>query len=136
MRTTKTSLGEWHLIDQNNRFFWRNRQDGKLKPEAIGEIPELTRSVPEAVFPKGKPYMKLRKEFGVVYDEEDFAKLFLVLDNQRIPLAKWLLGQNPCPYAGVLPVIQLGYAVLLASTQCIGTSPTVSKGGALLDPNE
>lgn len=47
-----------------------------LKREAIGEIPELTRKVAKAAFPKGNPYMKLREECGVVYEDEDFAELF------------------------------------------------------------
>ena len=47
-----------------------------LKPEDAGEIPIETARVARAAFPKGSTIMRLRDEFGVLYQDEDFASLF------------------------------------------------------------
>ena len=47
-----------------------------LKPEPIGPIPEETARVAKAAFPKGSPFMKMRDELGVLYDDAMFAALF------------------------------------------------------------
>jgi transposase len=47
-----------------------------LHPEPIGEIPEETKRIAEAAFPKGNIYMKMRGELGTFYCDEDFEKLF------------------------------------------------------------
>jgi transposase len=47
-----------------------------LKPQAIEKIPAGTIRIAKAAFPKGNTYMKLRDELGVLYSDEDFAKLY------------------------------------------------------------
>jgi transposase len=47
-----------------------------LKPQAIEEVPEETRRVAEAAFPKGNRYMRMRDELGTFYHDEDFEDLF------------------------------------------------------------
>lgn len=47
-----------------------------LRIELIPEIPEETRRVARAAFPKGNPWVSLRDELGSIYTDEDFADLF------------------------------------------------------------
>ena len=47
-----------------------------LHPEVIREIPEQTRRVAKAAFPRGNIYMKMRDELGTFYGDEDFTGLF------------------------------------------------------------
>ena len=47
-----------------------------LHPEAIGEIPELTRNVARASFPKPTPPMVLRDQLGTLFADPDFAGLY------------------------------------------------------------
>ena len=47
-----------------------------LHPEANGEIPELTRNVARASFPKPTPPMVLRDELGTLFSDPDFAGLY------------------------------------------------------------
>jgi transposase len=47
-----------------------------LHPKPIGEIPEETRRIAQAAFPKGNLYMKMRDELGTFYRDEDFEKLY------------------------------------------------------------
>jgi transposase len=47
-----------------------------LHPKPIGEIPEETRRIAQAAFPKGNLYMKMRDELGTFYRDEDFEMLF------------------------------------------------------------
>lgn len=47
-----------------------------LKPKIPGEIPELTRRIAQAAFPKGNTYMTMRDELGVFWDDQQFAHLF------------------------------------------------------------
>jgi transposase len=47
-----------------------------LKPQTTFEIPELTVKIARAAFPKGNVYMTMRDEFGVLYDDQQFAHLF------------------------------------------------------------
>ncbi|WP_415788974.1 IS1182 family transposase [Deinococcus saxicola] len=47
-----------------------------LKPAVTSEIPELTQQVARAAFPKGCAAMRLRDEFGMLYQDADFADLF------------------------------------------------------------
>src|SRR5919199_721154 len=47
-----------------------------LRPEPIGEIPAETARVARAAFPKGTVVMRLRDEFGALYEDEDFGKLY------------------------------------------------------------
>ena len=39
-------------------------------------IPEETARVAKAAFPKGNPYLKMRDELGVLYQDSEFADLF------------------------------------------------------------
>ena len=44
--------------------------------EPIQSVPEETRKVALAAFPKGNVYLALRDQFGVPFVDEDFADLF------------------------------------------------------------
>ena len=43
-----------------------------LHPQPIDPIPEETARVARAAFPKGNPYMRMRDELGVFYQDEAF----------------------------------------------------------------
>lgn len=47
-----------------------------LRPEPINPVPEETRRVAAAAFPKGTACMRLRDELGLFYSDERFAPLF------------------------------------------------------------
>ena len=47
-----------------------------LHPQPIEPIPEETARVARAAFPKGNPYMRMRDDLGVFYQDEAFAALF------------------------------------------------------------
>jgi transposase len=47
-----------------------------LQPQEIPPVPEETRRVAQAAFPRGHGYMRLRDELGTVYDDQLFAPLF------------------------------------------------------------
>ena len=47
-----------------------------LHPQPIDPIPEETARVARAAFPKGNPYMRMRDELGVLYQDAAFAALF------------------------------------------------------------
>jgi len=47
-----------------------------LKPELIPEIPDETKRVAKAAFPKGNIYMRMRDELGTFYTDEKFVSLF------------------------------------------------------------
>jgi transposase len=47
-----------------------------LHPQPIAPIPAETARVARAAFPRGNPYMRLRDELGVFYQDEAFAALF------------------------------------------------------------
>jgi len=47
-----------------------------LHPEPIGAIPAETVRVARAAFPKGTVVTRLRDEFGALYEDEDFRKLY------------------------------------------------------------
>lgn len=47
-----------------------------LRIEPIPSIPEETKRVAQAAFPKGNLYLKMRDEIGVFYSDADFADLF------------------------------------------------------------
>lgn len=61
-----------------------------LKPKAIPAIPEETARVARAAFRKGNPYLKLRDELGVIFEDEDFADLFP--QRGQPALAPWRLA--------------------------------------------
>ena len=47
-----------------------------LKPSLIKAVPSETVRVPCAAFPKGNLYISMRDEFGVLFENADFAELF------------------------------------------------------------
>jgi transposase len=47
-----------------------------LKPEPVTPIPEETKRIAEAAFPKGDIYMRMRDKLGIFYQDEQFAPLF------------------------------------------------------------
>ncbi|WP_069791842.1 IS1182 family transposase (plasmid) [Cyanobacterium sp. IPPAS B-1200] len=47
-----------------------------LHPQSIQPIPPLTREVAHQAFPQGNPYMTLRDELGIFYNDLDFAELY------------------------------------------------------------
>lgn len=47
-----------------------------LHPEPMGEVPAETARVARAAFPKGSVVMRLRDEFGALYQDEDFRDLY------------------------------------------------------------
>src|SRR4051812_36196364 len=47
-----------------------------LHPEPIGEIPGETARVARAAFPKGTLVTRLRDEFSIIYQDEDFGRLY------------------------------------------------------------
>ena len=47
-----------------------------LKYFSSGSVPDQTGRVARAAFPKGNIYLKLRDEFGTIYDDADFETFF------------------------------------------------------------
>ncbi|MCP4544397.1 MAG: IS1182 family transposase [Chloroflexi bacterium] len=47
-----------------------------LHPRNFSTVPEETAQVARKVFPKGNPYLMLRDQLGVIYEDERFAPLF------------------------------------------------------------
>lgn len=47
-----------------------------LHPQPIDPIPDETARIAHAAFPQGNPYMRMRDELGVFYQDEAFATLF------------------------------------------------------------
>ena len=47
-----------------------------LKIDPVQPVPETTVKVARAAFPKGNPYLTLRDQLGMLFDDEDFADLF------------------------------------------------------------
>jgi transposase len=47
-----------------------------LHPQEIPPVPEETRRVAQAVFPRGNVYMRIRDALGAIYDDHLFAPLF------------------------------------------------------------
>jgi transposase len=47
-----------------------------MHPKAPGAVPEETARVLKAAFPKGHPYLLMRDQFGALFQDEQFARLF------------------------------------------------------------
>src|SRR6266511_5644888 len=54
---------------------WRARPMS-LHAQEIPPVPEETRRVARAAFPRGNVYMRMRDELGAIYDDQLFASLF------------------------------------------------------------
>src|ERR671924_652147 len=47
-----------------------------LRPQPLQPVPEDTARVARAAFPKGNPYLTLRDQLGMIFQDEDFTTLF------------------------------------------------------------
>jgi transposase len=56
-----------------------------LKPQAIEPIPDETRQVAQAAFPKGNPFMTMRDELGVFFEDAQFVALFAAQGPSGVP---------------------------------------------------
>jgi transposase len=70
-----------------NYFFERPKM---LNPQPNYEIPEETQRVAHAAFPKGNPYMLLRDELGILYEDAAFEHLYSSMGQPAI--APWRLA--------------------------------------------
>lgn len=61
-----------------------------LKPDPIGPIPTATARVAKAACPKGSPFIRMRDELGVLFQDKMFTSLF-PKDGQPA-LAPWRLA--------------------------------------------
>src|SRR4026208_1794588 len=61
-----------------------------LHPEPIGEIPAETVRVARAAFPKGNIVTRLRDEFSILYQDEDFRRFYP--SRGQPALAPWRLA--------------------------------------------
>ena len=61
-----------------------------LRPEPKENIPEETRRVARAAFPKGNVYMQMRDEVGTLYEDEAFRNVFSRLGQPAV--APWRLA--------------------------------------------
>ena len=61
-----------------------------LKPTPIQSVPEETARVARAAFPKGNPYLTLRDQLGVIFQDDDFVDLYP--DNGQPGLSPWRLA--------------------------------------------
>lgn len=61
-----------------------------MNPEPIRPIPEETARVAKAAFPKGNVYIEMRDVLRTIYEDEDFAGLFVT--QSRPAIAPWRLA--------------------------------------------
>ena len=61
-----------------------------LKPTKINDIPVETKRVAKAAFPKGNVNIRLRDEFGVLFEDKDFSDLYPTIGQPAI--APWQLA--------------------------------------------
>lgn len=62
-----------------------------LHPQAFYLVPEETRHVAQAVFPKGNIYMQMHDELGMLYQDQQFASLFATLGRPAISPTRLML---------------------------------------------
>jgi hypothetical protein len=60
-----------------------------LHPKPIGEIPEETRRIAQAAFPKGNLYMKMRDELARFTGMRTLKSCFRVMANRRKAPGGW-----------------------------------------------
>jgi transposase len=56
-----------------------------LRPQPREPVPEDTAWVARAAFPKGNPYLTLRDQLGMIFQDEDFMSLFPVCGQPSLP---------------------------------------------------
>ena len=61
-----------------------------IKPNKTRDVPAETSRVAKAAFSKGNLYLRIRDEFGALYQDEDFAELFP--DRGQPTLSPWRLA--------------------------------------------
>lgn len=61
-----------------------------LQIKAISAVPELTKRIAQAAFPKGNFCLKMRQEMGTLFTDEDFAELYS--KRGQPALAPWQLA--------------------------------------------
>ena len=47
-----------------------------IQPAPIDPVPDQTRRVARAAFPKGNPYLTLRDQLGAIFHDDRFADLY------------------------------------------------------------
>ena len=47
-----------------------------IQPAPIAPVPDETRRVAHADFPKGNPYLTLRDQLGTIFQDDHFAHLY------------------------------------------------------------
>jgi transposase len=47
-----------------------------IQPVPIDPVPDVTIRVARAAFPKGNPYLTLRDQLGVIFQDDDFVDLY------------------------------------------------------------
>ena len=61
-----------------------------MQPTPIDPVPDLTIRVARAAFPKGNPYLTLRDQLGVIFQDDDFVDLYQ--DTGQPGLSPWRLA--------------------------------------------
>jgi transposase len=56
-----------------------------LRPQSLEPVPEDTARVARAAFPKGNPYLTLRDQLGVIFQDQDFMALFPLCGQPGLP---------------------------------------------------
>jgi transposase len=62
-----------------------------LRREPIGTIPEETVRAAQGAFPKGNPYLRMRDELGLLFEEADFKVLYPRVGQPAIPAWRLML---------------------------------------------
>lgn len=86
---TSWDIGE--ILLANSVFAIQQEEETmSLHPEPIGEIPAETVRVARAAFPKGNIVTRLRDEFSILYQDEDFRRFYLSRGNPPLRNGGWL----------------------------------------------
>ena len=56
-----------------------------LRPQLLEPVPEDAARVARASFPKGNPYLTLRDQLGMIFQDEDFTALFPFCGQPSLP---------------------------------------------------
>src|SRR5262245_7817798 len=63
----------------------------RLRPQPLPPVPEETAAAVQAAFPQGNPYVELRAEFGILYEDQLFADLYPP-SRRPVDVAPWRLA--------------------------------------------